>query len=373
MNKINVGVVGLHFGHEIIKEHLIGGEAAPYFQLVAVCDRIQSKADAIAARYGVRAYTDVTSMLANPEIEAVCLMIGPSGRARIIDQILAAGKHVMTTKPFEVDADAALAVLRQARECGLAIHLNSPAPQLWSGLAQIKRWEREFNLGRPIAARADVWSKYNETADGTWYDNPDQCPVAPIFRIGIYLINDLISIFGQPESVSVMHSRIFTGRPTPDNAQLGIRFKSGALANVFASFSIDDGQRWLNPMTINYENGSVYCNVLPNISESPRYKPELTLVTRQDGKPVRQTVVVDSGPEDYQWEAFHKAICGDKINDETSPEQTVAGIRVIEAMARADASGRVEKVKIDFGRNGTGKPHARGETLPAFRLVESKS
>ena len=343
--KINVGVVGLHFGHEIITDHLIGGEAAPYFRLAAVCDRIQDKADAIAARYGVSACYDVADMLANPEIEAICLMIGPAGRARIIDRILDAGKHVMATKPFEVNADAALAVLRRARERGLAVHLNSPAPQLWPGLAQIKRWETEFDLGRPIAARADVWSKYHETADGSWYDDPEQCPVAPLFRIGIYLINDLVSIFGQPELVSVMHSRMATGRPTPDNAQLGIRFKSGALANVFASFSIDDGQRWLNPMTINYENGTVYCNVLPNISTSPRYKPELTLVTRQDGKPVRQSVVVDSGPEDYQWEAFHRAVRGEELKDETSPEQIAAGIRVIEAMVRADKSGRVEKVE----------------------------
>ena len=86
--KINVGVVGLHFGHEIITDHLIGGEAAPYFRLAAVCDRIQDKADAIAARYGVSACYDVADMLANPEIEAICLMIGPAGRARIIDRIL---------------------------------------------------------------------------------------------------------------------------------------------------------------------------------------------------------------------------------------------------------------------------------------------
>ena len=371
--KINVGVVGLHFGHEIITNHLVGGEAAPYFRLAAVCDRIQSKADAIAARHGVSACYDVADMLANPELEAICLMTGPAGRARILEQIINAGKHVMTTKPFEVDADAALAVLRRARERGLAIQLNSPAPQLWPGLAQIKRWESEFDLGRPIAARADVWSKYHEIADGSWYDNPEQCPVAPIFRIGIYLINDLISIFGQPELVSVMHSRMATGRPTPDNAQLGIRFKSGALANVFASFSVDDGQRWLNPMTINYENGSVYCNVLPNISKSPRTNPELILVTRQDGKPVRQSVVVDSGPEDYQWEAFHRAIRGEMIKDETSPEQIVAGIRVIEAMVHADKSGRVEKVKIDSGLNGARSSHDIGEKSPALHLLEANA
>ena len=374
MHKIKVGVVGLHFGHEIIRDHLRGGgEAGRYFELVSVCDRVRGKADDIAASYGVRACYDIAEMLADPEIEAVCLMVGPAGRARIMEQIVRAGKHIMTTKPLEVNAAAALSVLRLARDRGLAVHLNSPAPQLWPGLSQIKQWQREFNLGRPIAARADVWSKYVETADGSWYDDPSQCPVAPIFRIGIYLINDLISIFGQPEFVSVMQSRIFTGRPTPDNAQLGIRFKGGALANVFASFSIDDGQRWLNPMTINYQDGTVYCNVLPNISDSPRNKPELTLVTRQDGKPVRRTVVVDSGPEDYQWEAFHRAIRGEEIKDETSPEQIVAGIRVIEAMVRATQSGRVEEVKVDSDRNGARRSRDSGERSPGSLLVETNS
>ena len=320
-NKINVGVVGLNFGQEIIIEHLIGGTAAPYFKLAGVCDRIRKLADDVAVRHGVKSYYDLSSMLADPTIEAVCLMTGPTGRAQLLAEIVDAGKHVMTTKPLEINGDAALAVLRKAREHGIVIHLNSPTPQCSLDLAQIKAWESEYRLGKPIAARADVWSKYNETSDGSWYDDPVQCPVAPIFRIGIYLINDLILLFGQPESVCVMHSRIFTGRPTPDNAQLSIRFKSGALTNVFASFSIDDGQRWLSSLTVNYEKGTVYRNVRPGISPNPRNQPELILITGGENAPVRQTLVAASGTEYYQWEAFYRAIHGEKLDHEISPEE----------------------------------------------------
>ncbi len=94
----------------------------------------------------------------------------------------------MTTKPFELDPKAAMATLREARRRHRIIHLNCPAPLLSPDLEQIERWREEFQLGKPVGARADAWTNYREKADGSWYDDPKLCPVAPIFRIGIYLI-----------------------------------------------------------------------------------------------------------------------------------------------------------------------------------------
>ena len=352
VTKINVGVVGLNWGRKIIDDHLISGSASPYFRLAAVCQRDKKKADAVAARYKVKAHYDVASLLADPEIQAVFLMTGPVGRAEIIKQIVDAGKHVLTTKPFEVDAAAAFSVLQHAKQRGVVVHLNSPTPLCSPDLLQIKNWQKELHLGRPIAARADIWSNYRELADGSWYDDGAQCPVSPIFRLGIYLINDLIRLFGQPDSVSVMHSRLFTNRPTPDNAQLSIQFKNGALVNVFSSFCIDDAQWWLSSLTLNFENGTIYRNVRPSVTNAPRTHPELTLVVRGDGKPVSKTVVVEGSTEDYQWEAFYRAINGEKLEDEITTEEIVGGLEVIEAMVRADKSGRVEKVLS--GKTGSG-------------------
>src|SRR5262249_4882665 len=150
---------------------------------------------------GVRTYESLDEILADPVIPAVGLYTGPSRRADLLRKIIRAGKHVMTTKPFELDPHAALEVMQEARSRGCIVHLNSPAPVMPLDVSQIKQWQTEFRLGEPVACRADVWAGYREKADGSWCDDPELCPVAPIFRLGIYLINDLLEIFGPADEV----------------------------------------------------------------------------------------------------------------------------------------------------------------------------
>jgi predicted dehydrogenase len=235
--------------------------------------------------------------------------------------------------------------LREAKELGRVVYLNSPRPTNSPDLSQIARWREEFHLGRPIGARAEVWANYREAPDGSWYDSLDQCPVAPITRIGIYLINDLIRLFGDPESVQVSASRLFTGRPTADNAQLGIRFADGTLASIFASFCVNDGQWWRNALTLNFENGTIYRNVGPARGPDARRNPELELVINSEHGPVVRTATADGSSEDYPWESFYRAVAlGERPADETPPEEVAAGLRVLTAMRRAELSGKTENV-----------------------------
>jgi predicted dehydrogenase len=136
----------------------------------------------------------------------------------LIRKAIRAGKHVMTTKPFELDPQAAANVLAEAKSLGMVVHLNSPPATRPGDIQQIFNWQREHDLGRPVSAQCQTWVSYREKPDGSWYDDPKRCPVAPIFRLGIYAINDLMFLFKNPRQVSVMHSRLFTQRPTPDHA-----------------------------------------------------------------------------------------------------------------------------------------------------------
>ena len=201
--RIPIAIVGLNFGSHIIE--LLGG-VEPLFRLAAVCDLDFAKAKERAAGLGVRAYGNLDDLLADPDIPVIGLFTGPAGRAELLGQIIRAGKDVITTKPFEVDPKAAAAVLLEAKRLGRVIHLNSPSPLLSPDLAQIVRWRDEYDLGRPTGARAEAWASYQEAADGGWHDDPARCPLAPVFRIGIYLINDLIHLFGSIEAVQVFHS-----------------------------------------------------------------------------------------------------------------------------------------------------------------------
>ena len=344
MEKVRIGIVGLNFGRAMVKE-VVSGPANPYFELAAVCDLDRQKAEAVAAETGAQAYFSLDELLAEPDIPAVGLFTGPLGRAELVRRIIRAGKDVMTTKPFELDPEAALAVLREARELGRVVHMNSPSAVPSAGLAQINTWCDSYGLGRPVGCRAGTWVSYREKADGGWYDDPALCPAAPVLRLGIYLINDLVRLLGDAEKVHVMHSRLFTGRPTADNAQLSIMFQNGALANVFASFCVADGQFYRNSLVLNYENGTVYRNAGPIASVAERAKTRMSVVAGPDmQKPKVEHADMPDNSGHYQWGVFFKAIRGEQLQDEVTPEQIAEGVRIVRAMRESQDTGQEARV-----------------------------
>ena len=54
--------------------------------------------------------------------------------------------------------------------------------------------------------------------------------------------------------------------------------------------------------------------------------------------------IAAASTEDYQWDAFHRAILGGCLEGEIAIEDIVAALRVIRAMARAEKSGRIERI-----------------------------
>ena len=339
MNKVKVGMVGLQYGNVLINE-LLSPENNQNFEITAVCDLRRDKADIFAERLGVKGYYDMEEMLAGSPMDAVVIITEPTGRANLIRKAIRAGKHVMTTKPFEADPEEAISVLLEARQLGKVVHLNSPSPLLTGDLQVIKDWQETCNLGRPIGCQCSVRANYREVPDGRWLDDPEQCPAAPVYRLGIYLINDLVRLLGEAESVTVMQSRIFTQRPTSDNAQLGISFKNGAMAQIFASFCVNDGHPYNNTLILSYENGTISRNILPGAPDIA----SLSLVRLEGDKAVIETKEADSRSGIYQWDAFHRAINGEKLDNETTPQEIHEGVKIINAMARAGKSGRVEMV-----------------------------
>lgn len=343
---IPIGIVGLGFGRWIVRA-LQRPENASLFQIVRVCDLEPAKAHAVALEIGCE-IASYSELLNDPAIPALGIFTEPQGRADLVGQAIRAGKHVVSTKPFEEDSVAALAVMEEAVRLGKIIHLNSPSPFPTPDLAVISEWQKHFHLGRPLSAQCSTWVRYDEEADGGWLDDPELCPVAPIFRLGIYLINDAIEIFGEAEEVQVMSSRIFTGRPTPDHAQLSIRFRSGALVNILASFCINDGDRYRNAMTLNFENGTVYRNTDPEGRGDSAGC--LSVVVARNDKPVqidRRSVSDMSG--NYDWKSFHAAVEGNQGLPADYPKKVAAGIQVIEAMKTSERLGRpvrLEKLAV---------------------------
>lgn len=67
----------------------------------------------------------------------------------------------------------------------------------------------------------------------------------------------------------------------------------------------------------------------------------------------------------YQWDALRRAVCGERIEGETQPEEIAAGVAIISAMARADASHREEAVAVPTRIDEPTVPQARPAKTPA--------
>jgi len=323
----------LNFGRTIVDD-LLDPAISPYFEVVALCDQDESTLQNVCPNKQLVRYCHLDELLADDQVEAIGLFTGPIRRAELIRKIIRAGRHVITTKPLELDPEAMLHVLKEARKLGRIVHSNSPGPLPTPDLKVIQQWSRQYELGRQVGAHADVWSSYREAADGTWYDDPLRCPAAPIYRLGIYLVNDLVRLFGKIERVHLMESRIFTNRPTADNCHLSLLFENKAIASLYASFCVGDGDQYRNGLTLNYENGTIYRNTGPAWAGAGSGHSHLALVTRHLGQPqviARAEVAHSSGS--YQWDYFHRAIRGERDPEELSPEEMVEGIRAIQAMS----------------------------------------
>jgi predicted dehydrogenase len=337
---VKLGICGLGYGLYNAR-HLVVSPQARYVKFVAACDVRADRLAAATSILGCRGYGDLAAMLADPEVEAVALFTNPNGRAALIRQIIQAGKHVMTTKPFELDADAGLAVLHEAKACGKTVFLNSPAPVLGDDLRQVRDWQQRHSLGRLVFALCDCWYRSIERPDGTWYDDPALCPAAPIFRLGIYGINDVLALVNEDlVELQVLQSRILTGRPTPDVAQLSLRFAGGAMAAIRATWCC-------GPWRDNQASEFVFeRGVVRRTYSTPDHKtaPDTVLTLEAvdaDGRIFNERAIVSNQTVNsaYRWDLFHQALRREPPAQANTPEQLVAGVRVIHAMTQALANG----------------------------------
>ncbi len=170
MKKLRTCVVGCGC---ISTMHLTPIAAMPEVQLVGVCDVKKDRAEKMATKYNVSAYTDYQRMLLElkPDIVHVCV---PHYLHPVISRFaLENGVHVLCEKPMSIRYEDALANVALAKEKGLLYGIifqcrfNDPS-------VFVKRTLESGELGRIISARSTLtWCKpdsYYALSDwkGTW-------------------------------------------------------------------------------------------------------------------------------------------------------------------------------------------------------------
>jgi predicted dehydrogenase len=111
-------------------------------RLAAVCDVNRARADAVASRYGARAYGSLAEMLASG-IAAVSVATPDHAHHDPVAASLDAGAHVLVEKPLTIDPAEARALIRRAAERRRVLMVNYS--QRW--LPESRRIERLIQRG----------------------------------------------------------------------------------------------------------------------------------------------------------------------------------------------------------------------------------
>lgn len=123
---LKIGVVGLN---RIGNLHLKCYKENPLAEVVAVCDLVEERANAVASEHGVKAYTSVTAMLdAHPDMDIVDVSTGGhengSWHFEPVMEALERRKHVLVEKPLSNDLEEARIMVAKAEEVGVYFGCN---------------------------------------------------------------------------------------------------------------------------------------------------------------------------------------------------------------------------------------------------------
>ena len=328
---IRTAAVGMGFGAR--EAGRLQADAA--MELVKVCDLDEQRARQASDKLGVPHTLSLDEVLADSTIEAIALFTQPRGRGRLLERLAEAGKHIVTTKPFErsvADAEAAIAAIDRA---GVVAIANSPPPRYLGAYALARQAIEAGHLSLITTANAFTWSDYGPTEpNGSWYDDPEACPVAPIYRLGIYMINLFNVFLGRPVSVSVQEGRVQTRRPTSDIASAAIQYESGTIATITASLSIG-GPAYPNMIQIGGPDGVFQIN--PALSGS-----EILWHTVEKTESLGPDEPMDRSERDvgiYDYEGFYRMVRHGE-QPEIPLATAVDGVRVMVGLYRASQERR---------------------------------
>lgn len=112
MRELGVAIIGAGFWG---RNHARNLRELSETRLVAVCDRDESKAKAVADLYEIDAYVDSSKMLKRKDIEAVTVCTWSTNLAIEAIRALKARKHVLVEKPMANNVGEAEKIIELSR------------------------------------------------------------------------------------------------------------------------------------------------------------------------------------------------------------------------------------------------------------------
>ncbi|CAN7748774.1 Gfo/Idh/MocA family protein [Paenibacillus sp. LjRoot56] len=199
MKKWGFGLIGCG---SIANVHLEAISGIDQARIVSVASRTEQRARETSERYACAWTTDYYEILANREIDIVCITTGSGSHGRIAMEALHAGKHVLVEKPIAMSTDEASAMINLAEEKQLTLSVVSQT-RFFPHHQLLKRMIEEGNIGNLLLI--EVSRPFYRTQ--SYYDEADWRGTkaedgGALLNQGIHSIDLLLWLGGKVKSVA---------------------------------------------------------------------------------------------------------------------------------------------------------------------------
>lgn len=241
---------------------------------------------------------------------------------------LRAGKHVLTEKPYALNAEQAREVVQVAAQTGRTA-MEAFAPRCHPYLTRVRDLVQGGELGDVRVVRSAFGFGLDHPGDIRWDATKGG---GALYDVGTYCVNATRLLLGEPHAVTAQ------ARWTPGGVDVGL---SGTLAYAGASVTLDCGFDWGRPdtqrLTVIGTRGTLDVGFI----SSPAVDQPVTLkITTADG--TRKEVIPASNAYAHMVTHFQNAARGTEAHL-YPPSDAVAQMKVLDALYESARTGqRVE-------------------------------
>lgn len=207
-------------------------------QLIAVADMIAERARNMAQKFGVKKiYGEFAEVLADKEIDVVCICTPSGMHADMAIRAMEAGKHVVVEKPMEITLEACDRMIAAEERTGKKLTVISQH-RFDAATILVKEAIESGKLGKIIIADAYVkwWrtQEYYDSGDwrGTWaLDGGGSLMNQGVHTVDVlqYLVGGVTKLWGQTRTGA--HTKI----EVEDIAVAACDFACGAIGSITAT------------------------------------------------------------------------------------------------------------------------------------------
>ncbi len=220
---IGAGMAGRAHAHGYRSAGTVFSTSLPPIRLVSVADINADLAADTALRYGFeRSDTSWQDIVKADDIDVVSVVVANSLHREIVEELAAAGKHVLCEKPLAPTTEDAQAMVEAVEAAGIVARVGYTFRRT-PGIAAVKEQIDSGRLGRPLYINAQYWTNYgsDRNAPVTWRYRglPGSGALADL---GSHLTDTAEFLLGSVESISgAALTTVITERPVPVGNVIG--------------------------------------------------------------------------------------------------------------------------------------------------------